>query len=91
MPNQKVSKIYTLKNGIKIGVIGLSTISTPASSVGFAPPFSINNITFLPYKEIVINESKLLREKGANAVIIVSHVSDNCFNNYTFGIWTRDS
>ena len=28
-PKQRISKLYSLKNGIKIGAIGLTTITTP--------------------------------------------------------------
>ena len=60
---------------VKIGVIGLSTLETPTSTSGF-----IDNLfpeyKFLPYTDIVIQKSKELREQGADAVLIVSHVGN---------------
>ena len=35
-PNQKISKLYSLKNGIKIGAIGLTTKFTPERSSGWS-------------------------------------------------------
>ena len=53
LPSQKSSTIYTFKNGIKLGVIGLSTIFTPITTDAFMdekfPPYK-----FLKYRSIVI-------------------------------------
>jgi len=57
LPKQKASKIYLLENGIKIGVIGLSTLETPSTTDGFLknkfPPFIFND-----YLPVVLKESK---------------------------------
>ncbi len=42
---------------------------------------------FLDYAPIVLERSKRLRKAGANAVIIVSHVGNDCNADNTFGIW----
>lgn len=36
LPKQKSSIIYEMANGIRVGVIGLSTLETPASTAGFS-------------------------------------------------------
>jgi len=57
LPKQQASKIYLLENGIKIGVIGLSTLETPSTTDGFLknkfPPFIFND-----YLPVVLKESK---------------------------------
>ena len=68
--------MFTLKNGVKIGVIGLTTYETAISSFGFNPPYSIKNISFFNYTDIVMRESRKLRENGADAVVLVSHLGD---------------
>lgn len=49
-----MSKIYEFPSGIRIGVIGLSTIETPATTNGFADG-SFPQYKFLDYKDVVIN------------------------------------
>ena len=39
---------------------------------------------FLPYKDIVIEESKKLRSQGANIVLILSHVGNNCVMDFIY-------
>ena len=36
LPDQKSSMLYEMANGIRVGVIGLSTLQTPASTAGFS-------------------------------------------------------
>ena len=79
--------MFTLKNNIKIGVIGLATVETPFTTAGFSkdlfPPYE-----FLSYSSIVEAESKKLRKNGANAVLLLTHVGDACPIDLTYGIWT---
>lgn len=55
----------------------MATQETPSSSGAFSdkmfPPYQ-----FLDYAEIVMRESKQLKEKGADAVLILSHMGNNC-------------
>ena len=44
---------------------------------------------FLPYKDIVIEYSSKLKQKGANAVLIVSHVGNKCPQNKTYDVRTE--
>ena len=75
LPNQETSHLYEFKSGIRIGVIGLSTIETPSTTAAFSnglfPAYK-----FLEYLQIVQDESKKLRAKGANAVLLVTHIGD---------------
>ena len=73
LPNFKGSKILELKNGIKIGIIGLTTLEIEKSKTNNA-----SDIIFQDYLNIVKEESKQLREKGANAIIVLGHLGISC-------------
>jgi len=45
----------------------------------------------LDYKDIVINESKKLKKAGADAVLIVAHLGNDCNVTNKFGKWTKDT
>jgi len=75
LPNKMSSKMFEFLNGkIKIGVIGLITIETNEKTSGFPN----NKFDLMAYKPTVERLSKELKSKGANAVIIVSHVGMTC-------------
>ena len=83
--NQEQSHIYEIKLNnndiIKIGIIGLTFnvgVDKPFFNVGNRQTW--NNISFLPYKTNIEQESKKLRENGANAIILLSHIGLSCFN-----------
>ena len=65
LPNQKISLIYKVGE-VNIGVIGLTHIKIANESV------KANSLMFLPYRDIIITESKYLHDKGVNAVVPVS-------------------
>jgi hypothetical protein len=44
----------------------------------------------LKYKDVVINESKKLKNNGANAVLILSHVGNACPASSDYGIWSEE-
>ncbi len=75
LPNRSSSKLFEFLDGkIKIGVIGLTTLDTYQTTAGF----SIDKFKIIPYREIIETLSKELKSKGAQAVLIVSHVGMNC-------------
>jgi 2',3'-cyclic-nucleotide 2'-phosphodiesterase (5'-nucleotidase family) len=90
LPKQRGSQLYTLPNGVKIGVVGLSTLETPTTTSGFVsgkfPPYR-----FLPYKEVVMRHSNLLKSQGAHAILIVSHLGDDCNSDIRYAIRTENS
>lgn len=90
LPKQKLSHIYTFPSGIKIGVIGLSTINTPSTTNAFKNHL-FPDYKFLPYKEIVVNQSKALKKAGANAVLILGHVGNDCTIGNKYGKWTKST
>lgn len=79
-----------LASGIKIGVIGLSTIFTPITTNAFKNKL-FPEYKFLDYKDIVINESKKLRKAGADAVLVLAHLGNDCNVSNTYGKWTQAS
>ena len=75
LPNTMQTKMFEFKNGkIKIGVIGLSTIETAIKTTGF----NSKNFKIIDYKSVVEKLSAEFRNKGAQAVIILSHVGTRC-------------
>lgn len=79
-----------MANGIKIGVIGLSTLETPSSTAAFSQGL-FPAYRFLQYRQLIMDESKKLKGVGANAIIIVSHVGDGCTNDFTYMNRTKDT
>lgn len=74
-----------------MGVIGLSTVETPSKTSGFVEGIFPSTYTFLSYKDVVMEEAKALREKGAHAIIVVGHVGNDCGMNTDYGVWTEKS
>lgn len=52
--------MYQFANGIKIGIIGLTTLETPASTGAFSTG-KFPAYRFLYYKNIIIEENRKLR------------------------------
>jgi 2',3'-cyclic-nucleotide 2'-phosphodiesterase (5'-nucleotidase family) len=80
LPNSKATKIYTLKSGIKVGVIGLMTIET-LDTIKTIKHFHYNDYDdyrILEYAPIVLSLSKQLRKSGVHAVVLLSHVGNQC-------------
>lgn len=87
LPRQKATEIFDLGE-IKIGVIGLSTEESKTSTAGFTSKL-FPDYKFLPYTDIVIQRSQELRDQGADAVLIVSHVGNECPQNSTYDLRTN--
>ena len=77
MPNTKRSKIVAMSNGVKVGVIGLTTVDTPQTSSGFTDHM-FPDYQFKEYADIVAQEAKALRDSGAWIVVVVAHEGDHC-------------
>ena len=72
--NQKITSMIDI-DGYKIGIIGLSTIETSFTTVT-----DLSEIQFEEYIKIINKESKQLRKKGANAIIVIGHIGLYCRN-----------
>ena len=84
--NQKNSYLYNIKleNGdiIKIGVIGLAlNLGIDKYFYDVGRRYTWNNLSFTNYNEDLENEANYLRNQGANAIIILSHIGLNCTNH----------
>lgn len=90
LPRQKLSKLYSFSSGIKIGVIGLSTIFTPITTNAFKNKL-FPDYKFLQYKDIVVSQSQKLKKAGADAVLIVAHLGNDCNVTNKYGRWTKDT
>jgi len=71
-PHQKKSTIIDIE-GIKLGIIGLTTVETPTSTNTI-----INDLEFDDYKKIIDEESNKLKKQGANAIIVLGHLGLYC-------------
>ena len=72
-PNTLPSKIF-LRNGVKIGVIGLSTLDTPTTTRAE----NVKSLEFVSLKDSTIREAKSLRDQGAQVILITAHVGIAC-------------
>jgi len=59
--------------GLKVGVIGLTTIFTPQTTAN-----DVSGLEFKDYVNITIEESRKLRNEGADIVLITCHVGVFC-------------
>jgi len=73
LPNKSSSKIFTMKSGIKIGVIGLTTYETLFNNAH--PP---KNFEVKDYYKTTIRETNKLRTEGVDAVILLTHIGTHC-------------
>jgi 5'-nucleotidase len=77
LPNTQPSKLFEAAEGIKIGVVGLSTKVTPQTATGFTDQL-FPKYEFREYLPFVVEESRKLREQGANCIILLGHLGARC-------------
>ena len=74
-PNQKRTAMLEIE-GIKLGIIGLTTVETPSSTVT-----ELTDLQFEDYAKIIQEESIQLKKNGANAIIVIAHLGLTCKND----------
>jgi 2',3'-cyclic-nucleotide 2'-phosphodiesterase (5'-nucleotidase family) len=75
LPNKMPYQIFKFFDGkIKLGVIGLMTLETSETTSGFPN----NKFLITDYAEEIKKQVTVLREKGANAIIALTHVGLTC-------------
>jgi len=72
-PNTLPSKLF-LRGGVRVGVIGLSTLDTPTTTRAE----NVKTLTFASLKEATLREAKALRAQGAQILLITGHVGIGC-------------
>ncbi|HEX8170716.1 MAG TPA: 5'-nucleotidase C-terminal domain-containing protein [Thermoanaerobaculia bacterium] len=60
--------------GVRLGIIGLSTPDTPATTM----IANVATLQFTDPAEAVVREAKALREQGVDAIIVVAHIGGRC-------------
>lgn len=68
--------VMLTKHGIKVGVVGVTTIETPKTTI--APNFE--GLVMVPLLDAVKKESASLRAQGASVVILSAHAGGKCKN-----------
>ena len=81
-PNTFLSKIF-VRDGIKIGVLGLSTVFTPTTT----NPVNVSDLEFTDLKKATLHEAKSLRAQGAKIIIALAHAGLACGDAYTNAPW----
>jgi 5'-nucleotidase len=81
--NYYPSRLFDV-NGVKIGVIGVSTPQTPTTTrYEFVNPYEFRNPL-----EPVNHEASALREKGANLMLVTAHSGTVCEDKVGLKEWT---
>jgi 5'-nucleotidase len=60
--------------GVKIGIIGLSTVDTPNTTM----ILNVETLQFTDPVEATLREAKALRERGADAIVVIAHMGGKC-------------
>ena len=68
--------VMLTKHGIKVGVVGVTTIETPRTTIG--PNFE--GLVMVPLAQSVMREAAALRAQGAAVVILSAHAGGKCKN-----------
>jgi 5'-nucleotidase len=76
-PNTTASRIFELGH-VKVGVIGLSTIDTPRTTL----PTNVKTLTFTSLHDATLKQAALLRASGAQVIIIDAHAGVFCDLNH---------
>jgi 5'-nucleotidase len=72
-PNTEPSHLFTVGE-LKVGVIGLSTIDTPKTTL----PMNVKTLTFAPLHDAALKQAAALRAQGAQIVVIDAHAGAFC-------------
>ncbi|WP_426753848.1 bifunctional metallophosphatase/5'-nucleotidase [Myxococcus sp. Y35] len=64
----------TTVKGVKVGVLGLTTESTP----NVTNPANVTSLRFLPLAPAALDASRSLRARGAEVVVAVAHAGGKC-------------
>lgn len=71
-----VPSIMVEKHGIPVGIIGVSTMQTPATTLSA----NVHGITMKPIVEAITEQARALRAKGAKVIVVAAHAGGQCAN-----------
>jgi 2',3'-cyclic-nucleotide 2'-phosphodiesterase (5'-nucleotidase family) len=74
-PNMPASTLIDVA-GIKVGIIGVTTEATPFTTM----PANFVGLQMAPTVEVISDEAKQLRAKGAGVIIVTAHIGSKCKN-----------
>ncbi len=74
-PNVKPTALITVgKAKTKVGIIGLSTVDTPKTTIAS----NVKGLRFSPLIESVVVQAEALRAQGARLVVVTAHAGGKC-------------
>ena len=73
-PNFHPTALLTKKGGIKVGLIGISTVDTPKTTIAV----NFAGLKVLPPAGVVETRAAELRKEGANLVVVIAHAGGKC-------------
>lgn len=73
-PNTQPSTIVSLEHGLKVGIIGVTTIDTPTTTIAK----NVQGISVHPLAKTIEKEAASLRSQGANLIVVAAHAGGNC-------------
>lgn len=76
-PSWTKPSILLERSGVKIGIIGAATVSTPTTTISK----NVADLAFIDPVAPVIAEAKKLRDQGADYVILAAHAGGGCRDN----------
>jgi 2',3'-cyclic-nucleotide 2'-phosphodiesterase/3'-nucleotidase/5'-nucleotidase len=62
------------RGGLKIGIIGLATVTTPV----ITQARNTVNLRFARPGPVVLERARILRERGADLIVVIAHAGANC-------------
>jgi 2',3'-cyclic-nucleotide 2'-phosphodiesterase (5'-nucleotidase family) len=73
-PNFHPTVLLTKKDGVKVGLIGISTEDTPKTTIAV----NFAGLKVLPPAPVVEARARELRAQGANLVVVLAHAGGKC-------------
>jgi len=74
--NVHPSTLVKLQNGLRVGIIGATTIKTPETTLAA----NFGGMSVAPLFETIVSEANKLRHEGAQIVIVAAHAGGRCQN-----------
>lgn len=71
-----VPSVIVQKRGVAVGIVGVTTMSTPTTSIAA----NMVGIRVRPLEEAIAEQARAMRDKGAKIVIVAAHAGGVCKN-----------